>query len=157
MAQRMPLPLTVSRCSKIQIGFSFLVLAHPCSPGRRAIKCVCVCEIVFLRLWVIVEKVIWLLQEIHFVYQLHKVSGVCESKAFYDASDCRALFCGENDFSLCLKESFPELKTRMLTRLQWCKIRRLMGKPRRYCHRRVIVVPENQADQKWMQEHVFIM
>ena len=49
-----------------------------------------------------------------------------------DAFDCRALFCGENDFSLCLKESFPELKTRMLTRLQWCKIRRLMGKPRRY-------------------------
>ena len=44
----------------------------------------------------------------------------------------RALFRGENDFSLCLKESFPPLKTRMLTRLQWCKIRRLMGKPRRY-------------------------
>jgi len=29
MAQLMPLLLTVSRFSKIQIGFTFLVLAHP--------------------------------------------------------------------------------------------------------------------------------
>jgi len=33
MAQLMPLPLTVSRFSKIQIGFTFLVPAHPGSPG----------------------------------------------------------------------------------------------------------------------------
>jgi len=32
-AQLMPLPLTVSCFSKIQIGFAFLVLAHPGSPG----------------------------------------------------------------------------------------------------------------------------
>jgi len=37
------LPLTVSCFSKIQIGFTFLVLAHPGSPGKRAIKQVCVC------------------------------------------------------------------------------------------------------------------
>jgi len=43
MAQLMPLPLTVSCFSKIQIGFAFLVLAHPGSPGQRAIKWVCVC------------------------------------------------------------------------------------------------------------------
>ena len=45
VAQLMPLPLTVSCFSKIQIGFAFLVLAHPGSPGQRAIKrmCVCVC------------------------------------------------------------------------------------------------------------------
>jgi len=43
MAQLMPLPLTVSRFSKIQIGFTFLVLAHPGSPGQRAFKRVCVC------------------------------------------------------------------------------------------------------------------
>ena len=42
MAQLMPLPLTVSCFSKIQIGFTFLVLAYPGSPGKRAIKCVCV-------------------------------------------------------------------------------------------------------------------
>jgi len=43
MAQLMPLPLTVSCFSKIQIGFTFLVPAHPGSPGKRAIKRVCVC------------------------------------------------------------------------------------------------------------------
>jgi len=39
----MPLPLTVSCFSKIQIGFAFLVPAHPGSPGQRAVKRVCVC------------------------------------------------------------------------------------------------------------------
>jgi len=43
MAQLMPLPLTVSCSSKIQIGFTFLVLAHLGSPGHRAVKRVCVC------------------------------------------------------------------------------------------------------------------
>jgi len=42
MAQPMPLPLTVSCFSQIQIGFTFLVLAHPGSPGKRAVKRVCV-------------------------------------------------------------------------------------------------------------------
>jgi len=62
-AQLMPLPLTVSCFSKIQIGFTFLVPAHPGSPGHsyygththvcacvracvRACVCVCVCYIV---------------------------------------------------------------------------------------------------------------
>jgi len=35
-------PLTVSCFSKIQIGFTFLVPAHPCSPGQRPVKRVCV-------------------------------------------------------------------------------------------------------------------
>jgi len=39
----MPLPLTISCSSKIQIGFTFLVPAHPGSPGQRAVKRVCVC------------------------------------------------------------------------------------------------------------------
>ena len=49
VAQLMPLPLTVSCFSKIQIGFTFLVPAHPGSPGKRAVKrvgvraCVRVC------------------------------------------------------------------------------------------------------------------
>ena len=42
MAQLMPLPLTVSCCSKIQTGFTFLVPANPGSPGKRAVKRVCV-------------------------------------------------------------------------------------------------------------------
>jgi len=37
----MPLPLTVSCFNKIQIGFTFLVPAHPGSPGQRAVKRVC--------------------------------------------------------------------------------------------------------------------
>jgi len=44
MAQLMPLPLTVSCFSKIQIGLTFLVLAHLGSPGKRAVKRVCVCN-----------------------------------------------------------------------------------------------------------------
>ena len=43
MAQLMPLPLTVSCSSKIQIGFTFLVPADLGSPGKRAVKQVCVC------------------------------------------------------------------------------------------------------------------
>ena len=42
MAQLMPLPLTVSCFTKIQIDFVFLVPAHPGSPGKRAVKRVCV-------------------------------------------------------------------------------------------------------------------
>ena len=37
MAQLMPLPLTVSCFSKIQIGFTFLVPAHLGSRGKRAL------------------------------------------------------------------------------------------------------------------------
>ena len=45
MAQLMPLLLTVSCFSKIQIGVAFLVPAHPGSPGKRAGKRVCVCVV----------------------------------------------------------------------------------------------------------------
>ena len=47
MARLMPLRLTVSCFSKIQIGFAFLVLAHLDSPGKMAVKrvCVCVCAV----------------------------------------------------------------------------------------------------------------
>jgi len=38
MAQLMPLPLTLSCSSKIQIGFTFLVPAYPGCPGKEAIK-----------------------------------------------------------------------------------------------------------------------
>ena len=41
MAQLMPLPLTVSCFTNIQIGVTFLVPAHPGSPGKRAVKRVC--------------------------------------------------------------------------------------------------------------------
>jgi len=41
-AQLMPLPLTVSCFSKIQIGFTLLVPAHPGSTEKRAVKRACV-------------------------------------------------------------------------------------------------------------------
>ena len=43
MAQLMPLPFIVSCFSIIQIGFTFFVLAHLGSPGKRAVKWVCAC------------------------------------------------------------------------------------------------------------------
>jgi len=43
MAQLMPLSLTVSCFSKIWIGFTFLLPAHPGSSVQRAIKRVFVC------------------------------------------------------------------------------------------------------------------
>jgi len=50
MSQLMPLPLNVSCFSKIQIGFTFLVLAHPGCPGKRVVKwvdvCVCVIQLI---------------------------------------------------------------------------------------------------------------
>lgn len=49
---------------------------------------------------------------------------------FYSNID-KPLFEGENDFTICLKESFPKLSSRKLTQVQWTKIRRMMGKPRR--------------------------
>ena len=38
LAQLMPLPLTLSCFSEIQIGFTFLLPAHQGSPGQRAVK-----------------------------------------------------------------------------------------------------------------------
>ncbi|XP_076362238.1 protein lin-9 homolog [Tachypleus tridentatus] len=49
---------------------------------------------------------------------------------FYSNID-QPLFFGDNEFSVCLTESFPQLKTRKLRRVEWVKIRRIMGKPRR--------------------------
>ena len=43
----MSLPLTISCFSKIQIGFTFLVPAHPGSPGQGAVKRLCVYVCVF--------------------------------------------------------------------------------------------------------------
>ena len=47
-AQLMPLSLTVSCSSKIQIGFTCLVPGRLGSPGQRAVERVTVCVCVFL-------------------------------------------------------------------------------------------------------------
>jgi len=49
IAKLMLLPLTVSCCSKIQIGFTFLVPAYLGSPGQRAVKRVSVCVCVLYK------------------------------------------------------------------------------------------------------------
>jgi len=49
MAKLMPLSLAVSCFSEVQIGFAFLVMAHPGSPGKRAVKRVCV--LVYVQLY----------------------------------------------------------------------------------------------------------
>jgi len=55
MVRLMPLPLTISCSSKIQIGFTFLVPAHLGSPGKKAVKWMCVCVTIYLCLclWVL--------------------------------------------------------------------------------------------------------
>ena len=65
IAQLMPLPLTVSCFSKIQIGFTFLVPAHPGSVGKRADKGV-------LLLLVSVCRRIFVLALV-FVYETNKI------------------------------------------------------------------------------------
>ena len=52
MAKQMPMPLTVSCFSKIQIGFTFLVPAHLGSPVQRAVKRGCV----YWLTWVVPDK-----------------------------------------------------------------------------------------------------
>ncbi|KAK7572113.1 hypothetical protein V9T40_014585 [Parthenolecanium corni] len=54
---------------------------------------------------------------------------VC-SEWFYSNIDY-PLFLESNDFIICLKESFPHLKTHTLSRTEWSMVRRMMGKPRR--------------------------
>ena len=50
IAQLMPLPLTVSCFNKIQSGFTFLVPAHPGSPGKGPLNgCVCVYHLTLKR------------------------------------------------------------------------------------------------------------
>ena len=44
-----PADVTVTCFSKIQIGFTFLVPAHLGSPGKRAVKRVCVCVCACMR------------------------------------------------------------------------------------------------------------
>ena len=55
MAQLMPLPLTVSCFSNIQIGFTFLVPAHldSTSPRQRAVKRVCVGKLLDCCVWLL--------------------------------------------------------------------------------------------------------
>ncbi|XP_045492588.1 protein lin-9 homolog [Colias croceus] len=65
---------------------------------------------------------------------------------FYSNID-KALFDGENDFMICLKESFPQLANKKLTKVQWAKIRQMMGKPRR-CSQAFFEEERRELDRK---------
>jgi len=54
----MTLPLTVSCFSKIQISFTFLVLAHPSSPGQTAVKLVLFVVVVVIVVVIVVVVVV---------------------------------------------------------------------------------------------------
>ena len=70
MAQPMPLPLTLSCFSKIQIGFTFLVPAHLGNPGKRAVKRVCVCNCVHLLITVVVTFTVCLSEKLGKIHAL---------------------------------------------------------------------------------------
>ena len=57
MAQLMPLPLTVSCSSKIQIGFTFLVPAYPSYPGKEAVKWLLLLLLIILRQLIVRRKI----------------------------------------------------------------------------------------------------
>lgn len=65
---------------------------------------------------------------------------------FYSDID-RVIFESENDFSLCIQQSFAKLKTRKLTRKQWCIVRSLIGKPRR-CSQAFFQEERQMLDEK---------
>ena len=56
MAELMPLLLTVSCFCRMQTGFTFLVPAHPGSPGKGPLNgcvCVCVCVVGTVRIFLL--------------------------------------------------------------------------------------------------------
>ena len=77
VAQLMPLPLTVSCFSEIQIGFTFLVQAYPGSPEKNGHKCVCVVKTPHL----FVPVIEWLVSESEQVtsdlWTFWRLQGVC--------------------------------------------------------------------------------
>jgi len=61
----MPLPLTVSCSSKIQIGFTFLVPAYPGCPGKEAVK--------WLLLLLLTKNIAYHTMEMLIFYAVYKV------------------------------------------------------------------------------------
>jgi len=82
MAQLMPLPLTVSCFSKIQIGFIFLVPAHLSSPGKGPLNwCECVCSWSFIYL-LVCQNVTY---TIHRTFTMHQAGQTGGCTAFMSA------------------------------------------------------------------------
>jgi len=72
----MPLPLTVSCFSKIQIGFTFLVPAYPGRPGKRAVKRMCV--LVFGSVWQVKLIYVGLWAQVKIAYRIVSYCVLCK-------------------------------------------------------------------------------
>ena len=94
MAQLMPLPLTVSCFSKIQIDFAFLVPAHMGSPGQRAAKRVCVCVCALYKYFYLLTF-ICTYNLLHFVI----IASYSSSSSFLSFSD-NPMLAGCSSFSM---------------------------------------------------------
>ena len=110
-AQLMPLPLTVSCFSKIQIFFTVLVPAHLGSPGQRAAKrvclCVCVC-VCFLQTFK--EKDIYYCSNLMAVFLLEPIQSV----SFGPLHSPRGKISAENNCRPTVKASKHKMKWRVL-------------------------------------------
>ena len=104
-AQLMPLPLTVSCFSKIQIGFTFLVPANLGSPRQTAVKRVCV----FVRSE-IPSFILMLCKTAHAVTIFTQVSGF----------DCRDSHLSQSDSSFCsISRSFIDCVVAVFCMAVW--------------------------------------
>ena len=65
-----------------------------------------------------------------FLMKLPKAHKWAVYEFFYSDID-RAILEGESEFRICLKETFPMLRGKTITRVEWNMIRKLLGKPRR--------------------------
>jgi len=84
-AQLMPLALTVSCFSKIQIGFTFLVPAHLGSPGKTAVKQVRVCVFLGetgLGRCPLISFSTCTTRELLWMFLWHMISGICNVITF---------------------------------------------------------------------------
>ena len=66
----------------------------------------------------------------NFLLRLPKAHRWAVYEFFYSDIDY-ALLEGESEFKICLRETFPLLRNKTITRCEWNMIRRLLGKPRR--------------------------
>ena len=93
MAQLMPLPLTVSCFSKIQIGFTFLVPSHLGSPRKGLLNgcvCVCVCVCVFARFTLFRLKTV---NSLRHTYLKQEVVSAANPYITATGQNCLEMFC----------------------------------------------------------------
>ena len=107
MVQLMPLPLTVTCFSKIQIGFTFLVVAHLGSPGKRAVKRVCVCGVCVTRITVlnVAFRALTLLAGRHREHPACKI-GVGVVSTDLSGARCRLFAYGPADACHCIPKPY---------------------------------------------------